>query len=131
MDYLDRDVYEIYMGVFERVFETLHKQGYDYASCILCVRGALISHYQSEVDKVYRNFDDGRRWLDDVEEYSTLSPEEEKDNNERLLALLEVQENALLSVLQDLRCHYFSSVSFPNGTKRLEILDTVPELNEQ
>jgi len=131
VDHLDRDVYSIYMGVFERVFETLHKQGYDYASCILCVRGALISHYQSEVDKVYENFDDGRVWLDDVEEYSTLSPEEEKDNNERLLALLEVQENALLSVLQDLRCHYFSSAFFPNGTKRLEIVDTVPELNEQ
>jgi len=130
VDHLKREVYDIYMGVFERVFMALHEQGYDYASCILCVRGALISHYQSEVDAVHRNFDDGRVWLDDVGEYSTLSAEEEKDNSERFLALIKVQEDALLWVLRDLGEHIFSSVDFPNGTKRLEIIDIVPGLSD-
>ena len=129
MDYLNREVYDIYMGVMERVLVALHNQGYDYASCRFCVRAALISHYESEVDKVYWDFDDGRVWLDDVEEYSTLSPEEEADNNERLLALLKEQENVLLAVLHDLQSHIFKSVDFSNATKRLEIIDTFPELN--
>ena len=132
MNFVDNgEVYDTYMGVVARVLVALRDQGYDYASCLFCVRGALISHYQSEVDKVYWDFDDGRVWLDDVEEYATLSAEEETDNNERLLALLQEQEDALLSVLHRLRGHILGSVDSSNGTKRLKVIDTIPELNKQ